>query len=56
MEFIKENIDINNLRRFGAEIEINAFDFRNRPLGHNDGILPEGTYYVANLVQMYTSA
>jgi hypothetical protein len=51
MEFIKENIDINNLRRFGAEIEINAFDFRNRPLGHNDGILPEGTYYVANLVQ-----
>lgn len=46
-----EKIDLDYLRRFGAEIEINAFDLRNRPIGHGEGKLPEGTYYVANLVQ-----
>ena len=51
MDAYKEKIDLNYLRRFGAEIEINAFDLRNRPLGHNEGKLPEGTYYIANLVQ-----
>jgi len=47
----KENLNIENLRRFGAEIEINAFDLRNRPIGHQEGRLPEGTHYVANLIK-----
>lgn len=47
----KQNIDLNYLRRFGAEIEINAFDLRNRPVGHADGKLPDGIHYVANLVR-----
>ena len=47
----KEHIDMNCLRRFGAEIEINSFDFRNRPIGNIERKMPEGTHYVANLVQ-----
>jgi hypothetical protein len=51
MDSYKEHINLNCLRRFGSEIEINAFDFRNRPVGHNEGRMPEGTHYIANLVQ-----
>jgi len=51
MNNYKPQIDMNCLRRFGAEIEINSFDFRSRPIGHSEGRLPEGTHYVANLVQ-----
>ena len=41
----------NNKRRFGVELELNAFDGRNRPLGYEFGKLPEGIYYIASLVQ-----
>jgi len=51
VDYAKEKLDLNYLRRFGAEIEINAFDGRNRPLNHGEGKYPEGTYYVANLIQ-----
>jgi hypothetical protein len=51
VDFVKQNLDLNHLRRFGAEIEINAFDMRSRPIGHADGRLPEGTHYVASLLQ-----
>jgi hypothetical protein len=54
MDSIKEYLNLNYLRRFGAEIEINAFDMRNRPIGYEDGILPDGIYYVGNLVQKTT--
>lgn len=43
--------DLNIYRRFGVEIEINSFDMRNRPIGYEEGKLPEGIYYVANLVK-----
>lgn len=39
------------LRRFGVEIEVNAFDMRNRPLGYDVGRLPSGIYEVASVVQ-----
>lgn len=48
MDSYKEQISLDYLRRFGVEVEINSFDLRNRP---TEGKLPEGTYYVANLVQ-----
>lgn len=38
-------------RRFGVEIEINAFDGRNRPMGQDLGRLPDGIHNVANIVQ-----
>lgn len=43
-------INCKNLRRFGIELELNAFDKRNRPIGYEYGKLPEGIQYVANLV------
>lgn len=51
MDSVKQNLNLESLRRFGAEIEINAFDLRNRPIGHQEGRLPEGTHHVANLVK-----
>lgn len=45
---------LNYLRRFGVEIEVNSFDKRNRPIGYEDGKLPEGIEYVGNLVQKIT--
>ena len=42
-----QSLNLNYLRRFGAEIEINAFDMRNRPAGHSEGRLPEGIHQVA---------
>ncbi len=37
-------------RRFGVEIEINAFDGRSRPLGHELGRMPDGIDYISNLL------
>ena len=48
---ITKPVSCNNLRRFGIELELNAFDLRNRPLGYEFGNLPEGIHYIANLVQ-----
>lgn len=42
------------LRRFGVEIEVNSFDMRNRPIGHEIGRLPSGMHEVANIVQSAT--
>ena len=50
MDNITKLISCKNLRRFGIEIELNAFDQRNRPLGYEFGNLPEGVHYIANLV------
>lgn len=52
MDEKKPYLSLSYLRRFGTEIEINAFDGRNRPLKEN--ALPEGIYYVGNLVQKTT--
>jgi hypothetical protein len=49
MDSRKENLNLNYVRRFGVEIEINSFDMLNRPM--EDGMLPAGIYYVGNLVQ-----
>ena len=38
-------------RRFGVEIEVNAFDGRNRPINHEYGALPEGIGAIAEVVQ-----
>jgi hypothetical protein len=54
MDFIKEPLNLNYFRRFGVEIEVNSFDMRNRPVGHQDGNLPEGIHYIGNLVQKIT--
>jgi len=51
MDSPKENLNLNYVRRFGVEIEINSFDGRNRPIGYEDGVLPEGIHYIGNLVQ-----
>jgi hypothetical protein len=51
MEFISGSLDLNIYRRFGVEIEINAFDGRNRP---SDGGLPDGSHYVAALVNRHS--
>lgn len=48
------NLSLNYCRRFGVEIEINSFDFRNRPLNADEGALPEGIFYVGDLVQKNT--
>lgn len=50
----KVSLSLNSIRRFGVELEINAFDNRNRPLNHESGKLPDGIYYVGNLVQKTT--
>lgn len=39
------------VRRFGAEIEVNAFDGRNRPFNHEYGAMPEGICEIADVVQ-----
>jgi len=41
----------NNKRRFGVELEINAFDGRSRPFDYELGNLPKGIFYVSWLVQ-----
>jgi hypothetical protein len=50
----KESLNLNYIRRFGVELEINSFDGRSRPLGHESGKLPDGIHYVGNLVQEVT--
>lgn len=47
-------LELENYYRFGAEMEINAFDNLNRPLGYLNGELPAGIHYVGNLVQKTT--
>lgn len=49
-----EVLNLNYVRRFGVEIEINSFDGRNRPIGYEDGVLPEGIDYVGSLVNKIT--
>ena len=51
----KEYLCLNSLRRYGVEIEVNSFDGLPRPLGWEDGNLPEGIYYVGNLVKKITN-
>lgn len=51
MDAAKVDLNLDYVRRFGVEIEINAFDGRDRPIGYGDGLLPEGVYYIGNLVQ-----
>lgn len=48
MDLTKQYLMLKSIRRFGAEIEINAFDMLNRPFYKND--LPKGIEYVASLV------
>lgn len=55
MDAIKEFLSLRSYRRFGAEIEINAFDMRDRPIGYLDGKLPDGIHHVGNLVQKVTN-
>lgn len=47
----KEYLAFQTFRRFGVELEINSFDMRNRPIGYEEGKLPEGIYYIGNLVK-----
>jgi len=47
----KEKLNLDYFRRYGVELELNAFDLRNRPIGHENGKLPEGIHYIGNLVQ-----
>jgi hypothetical protein len=49
MDSGKEHLECKYLRRFGAEIEVNAFDLRNRP--EDPKAMPEGTPIVADIVQ-----
>ena len=51
MDSPKEKLNLNYTRRFGVEIELNSLDGRNRPIGYEDGVLPEGIHYIGNLVQ-----
>jgi len=55
MDQSKEYLSFNALRRFGVEIEINSFDMLNRPIGHEDGNLPEGIHYIGNLIRKITN-
>lgn len=55
MDQPRELLSFDSLRRFGVELEINAFDMRNRPIGYEDGKLPEGIYYIGNLVRSITN-
>ena len=50
MDQFKESLSANYFRRFGAEIEINAFDGRNRPVGYEDGALPSGAFEVSSII------
>lgn len=52
---VKNTLNLDYLRRFGVEIEVNSFDMLNRPVGYEDGKLPEGIHYIGNLVQKTTS-
>ena len=52
----KQVLVLNYVRRFGVELELNAFDNRNRPLNYESGKLPDGIYYVGNLVQKTTQS
>ena len=52
---IKKVCNFNCLRRFGVEIEVNSFDMLNRPIGYEDGRLPEGIHYIGNLIQKITT-
>lgn len=45
-----DSLNLNTHRRFGAEIEINSFDGKNRSA---EGLLPEGTHAVAAIVRRY---
>jgi hypothetical protein len=47
----KEKLNLDYFRRYGIELELNSFDLRNRSIGYENGRLPEGTYYIGNLVQ-----
>lgn len=55
MDQAKEVLSFNSLRRFGVELEINAFDMRNRPIGYEEGRLPEGIHYIGNVVRDITN-
>lgn len=48
-----KKIQLNTVRRFGTEIEINAFDLRSRPF---EGKTPEGMHDVAFLVKKLTDS
>ena len=52
----KEILNLDYFRRFGVELEINAFDMLDRPEGfeHDRKKLPSGIHYVGNLVQKIT--
>lgn len=52
MDGTKPSLDCRSLRRFGAEIEVNAFDLQNRP--NNPSELPKGTPEIALIVQQAT--
>lgn len=56
MDNARDYLSLEYLRRYGAELEVNAFDMRPRPLGweQDNRKLPEGIYYVANLVKKIT--
>ena len=43
-----ENLSFNSNRRFGVELEVNAFDKENRPKGEK---MPKGTEHVVMLVK-----
>lgn len=48
---LTENLNLDCYRRYGVELELNAFDLRNRPIGHENGKLPEGIHYIGNLIK-----
>lgn len=48
---VVENLNLDCYRRYGVELELNAFDLRNRPIGHENGKLPEGIHYIGNLIK-----
>lgn len=52
MEEKKQSLSLAYMRRFGTEIEINAFDGRSRPLIEEN--LPEGAHYVGSRVHEAT--
>lgn len=51
MQGDRDKIDLGFLRRYGAEIEVNAFDKRSRPVNHASGELPDGTHAIAGIVR-----
>jgi len=48
---LREKLNLDCFRRYGIEIELNAFDLRNRPVGYENGKLPDGIHYIGNVVQ-----